>query len=83
MFAQSIDFDQVQHQQQDTAIEELYIEEVSDGFVSKKLITTEIINLHRYCQSMKQIKRIDLSINLTLIQDRRSYLRLMQQEQNQ
>lgn len=54
MFAQYIDFDQAQRQQQDEAIEAIYLEGISDAVDGRLPVMAEITYLQGFCEGMKQ-----------------------------
>ncbi len=65
MFAQFIDFDQVQRYAQDQAIEELHLDGFSDAVDGQLPVMAEIIYLQGYCAGMNQLKTIDSLITAT------------------
>lgn len=60
MFAQSIDLDQAQRQQQDEAIEAIYLEGVTDAANGRLPVMAEISYLQGYIKGMKQPKVVTL-----------------------
>lgn len=60
MFAQYIDFDQAQRQQQDEAIEAIYLEGVTDAANGRLPVMAEITYLQGYVEGMKQLKVVTL-----------------------
>ncbi|WP_373524811.1 hypothetical protein [Nostoc sp.] len=60
-----LDLDQDQRVESYEAIEEIYLEGISDGFDGRLPMNAEIMYLQGYCEGMKQVKMIDLSINIS------------------
>ncbi|MGL5926714.1 hypothetical protein [Chroococcidiopsis sp.] len=61
----SIDFDQEQRAASYEAIEEIYLEGISDGFAGRLPAMAEIIYLQGYCEGMRQ-GRAEIGINITV-----------------
>lgn len=62
MFAQFIDFDQAQRQQQDEAIEAIYLEGVSDAASGRLPVMAEVIYIQGYVQGMIDYPRTEVTL---------------------